>query len=251
MNRLQQSIFKSVAKKKSSLALFLLSFTPWLIVLVRNIETDFMQIEGTQLSLFDFLEMMFVSQQGLVIPIILLSYTAVNLLYDEIKDGQIFFYKDMNRNNILKAKYLTIYQLYVIYLGLFTTNIVLVYTVGLRNDPLFSGQIGDSYLYTSVFLLLLSVISDLLLINVSLLFGLRFNAGYTILGTLFVYMLSFASQNLKELSLFFPAGAKFQAPNISSVTDLTAQLLVPLFLLSGYSAIIYFVNSKKINKMDF
>lgn len=248
---LSKAIFKNVRKRKSTIALFLLSFTPWIIAIVKRLDTNFMQISGEGVTLIDFFDIMFSTQQGLVIPIILLTYISVTLLYDEIKDGQIYFYKDINRKKVLNAKYMTMYKIYAIYIIMFIINLSLVYFIALKNDPLFTGEVFSKAPYISLFCIIICIISDFLIINIGMMIALRLNAGYTILITLFTYILSLTSAHLKELSLFFPNGALFRVNDVSNGVDLIRKLMIPILMVIVYSIILYVVNVKKINRMDF
>lgn len=251
MKTLTQAIFNNIRKRKATTALFLLSFTPWIIVIIKNLNTEFMQFSGEGISLMDFFDMMFAIQQGLAIPIILLTYLSVTLLYDEIRDGQIYFYKDINRKKVLNSKYIAMYKIYALYIIMFITNLMLVYYIALRNDPLFSGNFFSVTPYLVLFCLILYIINDCLMINIGMMLALRFNAGYTILVTLFIYILSLTSAHLKELSMFFPNGALFRLDDVSNDIDLTNKLVIPILMLAIYSIVLYIMNVKKINKMDF
>ncbi|WP_423216186.1 hypothetical protein [Streptococcus equinus] len=133
------AIFKSIFKRRDVSILLAFSLLPLVTpFFMANQNIDTMSTDGFTSSLFSFIVGALDTQYKLIIPTLIIAFIVSSVFRDEIDNGIMFLYKDINRNRIFKAKMNGLFLLYVIYLalssfvGIITYYAVLIPKYGLQ-----------------------------------------------------------------------------------------------------------------------
>ncbi|MEJ7440337.1 hypothetical protein WL735_11685, partial [Staphylococcus hominis] len=212
----------------------------------------FMQISGEKnsLSFIEFFSSVFVIQNNAVIPLIILTYIIGLKFYSEKEKGQLYFYKDISRNDIFNSKLLSLITLYIMFvIVLFLSSLFLYYfhitSMDLASNEFWPKTKADlQYVLIEFFgVLFLQIIC----IYLAVLLSINLPNGYTILGVLAFFIVSSIAPFLKSLKYIFPNGyqEKLNNQNFSSVFF----IITIIFII--YISILYIISIYQYRKMEF
>ena len=103
MNNLIKCELKKTMKRMDSRILMLLSLWPALLSILVIFNDDVFKMEGNALGAFEFTNYMVILQNDIFLPLLLAVVCASVSFYQEISKRTIYFYKDISRENIMKA----------------------------------------------------------------------------------------------------------------------------------------------------
>ena len=233
MNNLIRYEVKKTLKRMDAKILMLLGLWPALLSVLVILKDDVFKIEGSTIGAFEHANYLIIIQNDIFLPLLLTVLIASISFYQEIKQKTIYFYKDIPRKNILKAKYISIYSIYFVFLILYIIMSYLFYFLAFRYHRMATGtfiaypeEILDM-IYTSAEI----VLGATLYIHVGICFAMRTTTGIAIFGTTLFYMFAKIIPNFKIFKLIFPIGYK-------EVLDVTSHPYLFSFTVSIFSHII-------------
>lgn len=244
-------IFNNTIRMKSTWLYWLFACMPFVIVLAMSINSEFLKFSGdpNSLSAFEFFSMIYAIVNNLMIPIIILSFIASKLFYEENHSGIIFYYKDINRHEILFSKWFSLLLTHIIFIFLLFLTSMIVYYFYFSSTTLYSGNFLPSLKDTAIILLpnvsLFLII--ILIINFSILFSLKFTTGMSIIFTLIFFLFTTIAPMLQIGKYFVPNGLDSYITN----SNYLSVLLFILLVFSLYFFITYFLISKIHKNIEY
>lgn len=211
MMKLYRTVLKNTMRQRSTWFVLAVALFPLVTLITELLDTDFMQINGLvgSVSVVEYLGAIFSTQRQLLLAIIILAFMANQMFYEEIQTGRLGFYKDQSRSKIMQAKVgslLTVYALY--FIVLFISSLVTYY--GLLNYlPTLSGTFlpdDKTYAVESILTILGAICDGFAVLAITVALSTTLTSGYTILGAIFITLVTLLSGHLKGLSRFIPSG---------------------------------------------
>lgn len=244
MINLTISIFKNTMKRNVIKVIFVTCTIPLVIFVASLFNDEFLIIQGTNVSLISFINLVFTIMHTIFIPLALIVQLSVLLFYDEKQKRTYHFYKDISRRKIYIAKFISIFIVYVLYCILLLFILIFIYYVLLSNDVRFSHNIWENGDRISVMVTFITILSDLVIIQVGVLLSIKYNSAYTIMGTFLYYILSTISHMFGFLGILFVDFYTFES-------DLSKAYLSSIILFMMISMIIQRLNLKAVNKVEY
>lgn len=239
-----------VLKRKDALLLMLLDVWPVLFSLVIRINPAVMTYSG-RLSALGFLNQQLFVQSGILVPLIIMIYMSSVSLYQEVEEKQIYLYKDIPREEVLKGKYFSVYTVYFLFLLLYTGSCFLSYYGIFQKSEIATGTFSMNQeeilplLYDSFQILAAFVFY----IHIGFSLSLRFPAGESIFGTLFLYIFIKTTPTIEWAKRFTPAGFR-ELMNFGN-NSLLYTLILSILVWLTYNIPMYFINKRYFKRMDF
>ena len=251
MNSLIRNEIGKIIKRVDTRALLLLSVWPLLLSVLVVVKDDVFKMEGDAIGAFEYTNYMVIIQNDIFLPLLLTVLIASVSLYQEVQKKTIYFYKDIARKDILKAKYVSVFSMYFLFLFSYILMSFASYYLAFCHHSMATGTFISypteviDMLYTAIQVIL----GATLYIHVGITFALRTSTGMTIFGTTMFYMFARIVPNFKFLKLVFPIGYK-------EVLEVTAHpymcsLLLSLLVYAVYHAVIYYFNRRTFERMQF
>lgn len=238
-----RSIFKSVIHRRDVALFYAFAGLPILVPVLSKFLVG-IKAEYTD-NFLDFLDATLATQDGIVLPALLLSLIISAVFRDEIDSGILFLYKDLNRIRLFNAKIISLVAMYASYLLLTVLTSAIAY-FGFLNT--FRKVVPDDWSnLQSTFLSIFATIS----IN--------------IIGILLVAMVSIKAKSLQAVlagifwSLFtttapFLIGVRYVVPNgyikMSLNQPLLAWFLV-VAITTFYIVATYLKGRLNFEKLEF
>lgn len=251
MNKIFKPVFKNILTRKSTLIMLGISVFPLIMLITSKVNADFMQLYGESLPFISILEAMIGTQQMMAITTIIMAYIASMAFYEEINFGKMYFYKDINRDEIFKAKYKSILMVYFIFIILLIiTSGITYYLFYLDGMTQISGKLFERSLVenTEIIISILSLIfSDIICITVAVMLSTKLSTGYTILGTLFFYLVMGMAPMLKTFSYLFPRGYIEKMGKLGVMK--VGIIILAIFFI--HNSIAYIIGRKKFKELEY
>lgn len=251
MSTLIKAEFKKTIHRKDAIILLVLSLWPALVVIMTKAGSGLFDFSGEAMGAFEFTNILLMFQDLIFLPVLVGVYIASMTLYQEISSRQIYFYKDIPRKEILNAKYFSIYSIYLLYVCLYIAVSFVFYFVLFRTESIATGTfIADTenvipLLYESIEVIL----GILFYIHIGIVFSLRTSTGFSIFGTTLFYMFAKITPHLKNIKYVFPIGYREVIPFSSHVYLTSLLLSIVVWLI--YNIILYFINKRTFENMEF
>lgn len=250
------AILESIWKRKE--AKIFLAFAGYpLIYFVASFfgKSNFMQItvaEGAQIGYLDFADMMFNTLDAMMLPTLALCFLTISVFRREADDHTLFLYKDIDRQAIFRAKYLSLLLILLLYVGVFFLVTLLVHYTRVVQLPFGSSRLGADSLYNTYYALLnmFSIfLKGVLAITLATALSLRWRTGVT-LGISIAWSLAAMIAGLigGPVALLFPTGylTLFQ-----TLADLGGVLAGAVFLTVLYGTIGHYFGIKWFKELEF
>lgn len=244
-------IFKTLINRKIAKIVLAFSAFPLLLIVVGLFNTGFMQMSAPKgsMSFLDFFGAVIKVQFNSALPSIAFMYLIVVFVNDEISNGLMYLFKDLNKTKILNAKLVSVILLYGIYFFLTLLASLVTYYLYLIRMPYTSGKFlsttdgTQSAIISIIGVILFSIL--LILVTFALSITLK-NGATLILGTIF-YLVGTMSEHLSELKYFFPNGydETYQAIGFSK----TIFIILGIFLI--YAVIFYSYSNFKFKRIEY
>ncbi|HEL1907490.1 TPA: amino acid transporter [Streptococcus suis] len=238
-----RSIFKSVIHRRDVALFYAFAGLPILVPILSKFLVG-VKAEYTD-NFLDFLGAALATQDGIVLPVLLLSLIISAVFRDEIDSGILFLYKDLNRTRLFNAKIISLVVMYASYVLLTVLTSAIAY-FGFLNA---SGKVvsDDWSNVQSTFLSIFATIS----INV--------------IGILLVAMVSIKAKSLQAVlagvfwSLFTTTaplliGVRYVVPNGYAKTSLDQPLLawsLVVAITTFYTVATYLKGRSNFEKLEF
>lgn len=245
------AIFKSIFKRRDVSILLAFSLLPLVTpFFMGNQNIDTMATSGFTSNLFSFLVGALDTQYKLIIPTLIIAFIVSSVFRDEIDNGIMFLYKDINRNHIFKAKMKGLFLLYFIYFALsLFVGVVTYYAILI---PKYNLQMkilpSHSLEFENNLLVLLTTIA-LNLITISLIAWIAISKK-TLVAVLYGVLFTLLSMIAPMLKTF-----RYVYPN--SYAELIKELsfgksfLIATILSIVYFSILYLLAKNKFKKIEF
>ncbi len=244
MLRMVEAIGKNVYKK--NLIKIILAFTcwPYLVVIISLLNKDFLGIEGANISGIGFLSLFYSISHSIFIPIALIIFLAVNLFYDEYREGQISFYKDLCKKKVHNSKLIVIFSTYFMFIAASVINLLIVYLLFFRNTVSFSSELIGPYYKVQLFTMLVLIMSEIVCIHIGTLLSISFNSAYAIIGGFVYFVLTRLASRFGFVKYIFFEGY-LEYESIESAFINIALLFIVL------NMVIHFISNRKIAVKEF
>lgn len=245
------AIFKSIFKRRDVGILLGFSLLPLVTpFFMGNQNIDTMSTDGFTSNLFSFLVGALDTQYKLIIPTLIMAFIVSSVFRDEIDNGIMFLYKDINRGHIFKAKMNGLFLLYGIYLVLSSfVGVVTYYVILIPKYDLQIRIIPSSTLDFEKDLIVLLTTITLNLITISLIAWIAISKKTLVAvlyGTLFT-LLSMIAPMLKTFRYVYP----------NSYAELVKELsfgrtfMIATILSIVYFSILYLLAKRKFKRIEF
>lgn len=243
--------FKKTIKRMDAKILFAISLWPLLISLLAITGSGFFVSSGPTLGLVDFLATMIDFQDLIVLPLLVCVYICSMTFFSEIHQKQIYFYKDINRSKVLDAKYKAVFLTFTIFFLMYLIIAVFSYLGIFQFTSSGNGKFisYDDHLLASIFEIFEIYLSQLFYAHIGLSLALRFNTGTSIFLTILAYLLIKTSRFVSWAKYLTPVGYReiIDFPSHSILKTLAISLAIWFV----YNFILYILNRKYFNKIDY
>ena len=213
------AVFQSVWKLRETKILLLFALYPTLYLIGSFFgESNFMQISvepGHELSYLSFLGMMLLSVDGFILPTLAMSYLTITVFRKEVDQHTLFLYKDIKRERVFVAKYLSLLAIVALYFLLFALIALAIYYGRVAHMSIGANLFFDQSLEQTLFSL-----ASLLAI---------------------VMKMCFALTVLTLVSLFVPTASTMLTALLLTITMLVTGVLggwVGMLFPNGYTAFV-------------
>lgn len=239
-----------VLKRKDTGLLMLLSLWPILFSAVIRINPSIMNYEG-KLSVLGFMNLQLFVQSGVLVPLIILIYMSSVSLYQEIEEKQIYLYKDIPREKILKGKYFSVYIVYFLFILLYIAGSAIAYYFLFQGADLTTGTFsrGKGEILPLIYDSFQILIGFLFYIHIGFSLSLRFPAGVSIFGTLFLYIFIKTTPSIAWAKHLTPAG--FREVMDFGGNSLLYTLIISIAVWLIYNIPMYLANKRYFKRIDF
>lgn len=242
---------KKTLHRKDAVALILLGLWPVLVTVCCHFGSGLFNFSGDPMGAFEFVNMLLAFQDMLFLPVLIGVYIAAMSFYQEIHTRSIYVYKDLPRGQVLRAKYLSVYTVYAIFLVTYIVLSFVFYYLLFQYQDMATGTLVAypdnvlNFLYNTFEI----TISVLFYIHVGITLSLRTSTGMALVGTSLFYMFTLAVPNLSWFKYIFPVGYK-------NVIEVTQHPYIFCFVMSilvwtVYNVVLYRINLKKFRQMEF
>lgn len=257
MFKLFPAVFESVWKRKETKLFLMFSFYSILYLIGSFFgSSNFMKISvepGYELSYLSFFGMMISSAEGFLLPVITLYFLIISVFKKEIEDHTMFLYKDLNKNDIFGAKFLSLIIIVSIYFILSA-----LVSLGVYYGRVVHMDIGANIFFDQTLELSLHSLTSLLSIFVKSLFAvalgtfasIHFKNGMTLLiGIISTIIMMFASVIGGNFVLLLPSGyvRLVEKGNLGVILSFVGPIVVVLI----YTVILNHFSSKKFSSLEF
>ncbi|EGQ0296157.1 TPA: hypothetical protein I1871_001682 [Staphylococcus pseudintermedius] len=236
MNFLFRPIFINTIKMKSVWLFWLLGLLPFLVMIAMSINSNFLQISGESgtLSGIEFFAMIYGVLHNMLLPTIVLTFIVSKIFYDELNSGIIFMYKDINRNNILFSKWLTMLIIQLIFIIILFLSSIIVYFVYLSSFDFSSGNLMPLSKYMAITFVptVTLLFIEVLTINFAILLSLHFSTGFTIFGMLIFILFTTIGPLLDTVKYIIPTGYDEKIDSLGGL---------PVLFISFAVFVVYFI----------
>ncbi|MDO5649538.1 MAG: hypothetical protein Q4G11_02950 [Gallicola sp.] len=242
---------RKTLKRKDGLLLMVLCLWPALVSLGIRSGSGFFILEGIDIGAMEFVYGQMVFQQIIFLPILLIIYIASMTFFKEIKEKQIYLYKDIPRLKVLHSKYLSVYTTYFIFLILYiASSFFFFYTIYKGADnatPAFSANPeGISSMVFDIFQIVLLI---LFYIHIGITLSLKYSTGFTVFISLILYGIQNVIGFLGSIKYFTPFGyteiIDFPLDNGALI------LLISVGVWLLYNIPLYIRNRNYFRRVDF
>lgn len=244
--------FKKILKRLDGKVLLAITFWPLIMSLLAISGSGFFVSKGPKLGAVDFIVTMIDFQDLIVLPLLVSVYICSMSFYEEIHTRQIYLYKDITRTKILNSKYKSVLYTYLLFYVLYAINALISYYLIFQFTKIGNGQI-ISYaenMIPSIFEAFEILLSQLFYIHIGISLSLRFNTGFSIFGSILLYLFIKTSRYIRWAKYLTPVGYR-EIINFGGHMDVITTLLISLAVWIAYNIIMYFFNKKYFNKLDF
>ncbi len=251
MNGLTLCELKKTIKRIDSKILLALSILPAILCILMVLRADVFDVSGDKLGAFEFVNYMVIIQNDVFMPLIMTVFIASMSFYQEITRKTIYFYKDIARKNVLKAKYTSIYSIYFAFLLLYMLVSFIFYFLVLRFHDMATGTLlayPDNVvdmLYQTVQV----IFGATFYIHVGISLALRYSTGMSMFGITLFYIFAKMVPNFPYLKLIFPIGYK-ELVDIGSHPYLLSMAL-SIVVYGIYQFALYRINKNYFKNMQF
>lgn len=244
-------IFQSVLKRRDTKLFMAFAFLPLATALLINsegIDTAF-KADKT-VSWLTFLASDLTFQMSTTLPLLVLSFIIYSVFREEFDSGIMFLYKDIQRSLIFKAKVLSIFALYGLYLLTTTMISSLAYFLIAVPRYHFSGDLFPKGLLASqsVFLQLLAVLSlTLIAMMIIAALSLKYKVGVAAMAGIFFILWANVAPQLRTARYLFPTGYAKMLHQIPLPLALVLSLVISL----TYFSLAYRATYRQFLKKEF
>ncbi|RHW52304.1 hypothetical protein DS831_02985 [Bombilactobacillus bombi] len=251
MLSLTNTLTKVTFKKKETWLFLVFCTVPLLLIVGDLLGSNFLQLNamGNKISFMDFFNAVLSLQYKITLPIMSLTFLISSSIHDEIKNGVLFLYKDMNRSKILNSKLLTFITVLFNYIVLLFIACLVTYYTDLRTKSYTTGKFWGSVAANQdaiagiVGLVCLMVI----IIFLSTAVSLNLSNGFTLLiGTVFAVLSTTLSQ-VKNIKYIFPNSYA----NDFHKYGFNNTLIITLGITLIYLIVIYAYSSYKFKHLEY
>ena len=242
---------KKTLKRKDAMLLMFLVLWPALVSVGIRSQSGFFILEGIQVGALEFLYGQMVFQQIIFLPILIIIVVASMTFYKEIKEKQIYLYKDIPRTQILHSKYFSVYGTYFIFLIFYILSCFFffftIYAGAENAVNSFSASpenIG-SILFDCFQILMLI----LFFIHVGISLSLRYSTGVTIFIALILYGIQNIIGFFGNIKYFTPFG--YTDILDFPIADMRIVLLLSISIWLLYNIPLYRINRNYFKKAEF
>ena len=252
MNFLFKPIFFNLIKKKEVKIFLAFSTFPLLLIIVDMFNTNFMQLSAPNgaLSFFEFFGAVEFTQYQMLIPTIAFLYIISLVFNEEIHNGIMFLYKDLNRRTILNAKLLSLILIYFIYVFLTFIFSFITYFTHLIYKNYTSGHFfpkNNIDIQYNIILIIGIILTFILCILLTCMLSIKFSNGITMLIGVLWTITSFIAPNLKTLRYFIPNGYI----NVYTKLGFNNSIIIMITIFILYSLIIYGMEDKMYENVEY
>lgn len=257
MFKLFPAVFESVWKRKET-KLFLMFSSYSILYLLGSFfgSSNFMKISvvpGYELSYLSFFGMMISSAESFILPTIAMCFLIISVFKKEIDDHTMFLYKDLNKNDIFGAKYLSL----IIIVSIYFTLSALV-SLGVYYGRVAYMDIGANIFFDQTLELSLHSLTSLFSLFMKSLFAvtlgtfacIHFKNGTTLLISIIsTIVMMFASVMGGYFSLVFPNGYIRLVEEGS--LGIAVSFIGPIGIVLIYTVVLNYFSSKKFSSLEF
>ncbi|AKK11983.1 hypothetical protein [Corynebacterium uterequi] len=252
MNYLTLPFVKVLLKKKEVVIGLSFSLYPLVLLFGGLFGSNFMQLSApdNSLSCFEFINAVLFTQYQMTLPLIVFFYAVCTIFGDEIRSGQMYLYKDLNRGTILRGKLSAIFLIQILYVALTMLTATITYYIVVVKESYASGKFipdGQEFFEHDLISLLGTVGTFIICLIVVAAISLRSNNGVSMLCGLVYAMFSFIAPYLDWLSWVFPIG---YARVYEKIGFTTALLLMTLVFVVSY-LLIYFLAKQRFDRVQY
>lgn len=213
--------------------------------------SGYFQASGDQVGALDFVGIMIDFQDLIVLPMLVMVYMCSMSLYQEFHGRQIYLFKDISRVRVLHGKYVSLLNTYLLFFVMYAVCAIGSYYAIFQFTAHGNGQwvALQENVMPLVFDAFQILLTQLLYIHIGFSFALRFSTGVSIFGTLLCYLFLKTTPYITWARYLTPAGYRevYQQGNHS----LAAVLFMSVAVWVLYNAVLYLLNRRAIQRMDF
>lgn len=245
-------VFKTVFKRKEVKIFLLFSMYPLVLLVATFFKSAFMNLNAAKgsLSFLEFFQAVLSVQYQMALPTIALFYLVVTVFHDEIKQGYLFLYKDLDKKKIYNAKIQSLELVYLLYFILLFLSSLFVYYVRLIHFSYTSktflpvGLNNIHYVVIGILgVVVMTFVGILLVADLSI---LTINSISVVSGIVFI-LLSLIAKYFASLTWLFPNSYTEIYEKIGFGNALTLMLLV--FIV--YSLVLKVIGNFFFKKLEY
>lgn len=251
MNGLTLCELKKTIRRADSRILLALSFLPAILCTLMVFRADVFDFSGDKLGAFEFANYMLIIQNDIFMPLIMTVFIASMSFYQEITRKTIYFYKDIARKDVLKAKYTSVYTIYFAFLILYTLVSYVFYFLVLRFHVMATGTFMayPSEAVDMLYSVVQVIFGATFYIHVGICMALRLSTGMSMFGITLFYIFAKMVPNFPYLKFVFPIGYK-NLVEIGSHPYLLSMVL-SIVVYGIYHFALYRINKNYFKNMQF
>lgn len=245
--------FKKTLKRRETIALMTISIYPLLIALLSRLTTGVVKFNEPAMGAMEFTAKLLHVQDMIMIPVLSIVLLGGTTFYQEIRDRQVYFYKDIPRRCVLNTKYICLYGTYLLFLICYTASCFVAYYLLFKQDGIATGQFYNNG--TDILVLLSTafgiVLSRLFLIHIGITCSLSLRTSIS----LFIVLLSWILMrvinilpNLRFVSLFLPY---YENRLMSEGSNVVYSFAFSATVWIVYNVLLFKINHRRIERMDF
>lgn len=257
MRQLFPAVLISTWKRKEVTIFLLFALYP-LVYFVASYfgKSNFMQIipnTGDKLGFITFLFLMMGTVNSLILPTLALYFLTISVFKKEIENHTLFLYKDLDRSQIFRAKFLSLVAVVSVYYFIFSVVTALVHYTRVIHQPFGTPDLFDGtsiQVLSTIFGILTFYLQDLISIALATVVCLYWRSGTTLVFAVMMTITMLLTPLLGgPIGMLFPGG--YIALSESGVVGLAQSLLGALGVTLLYSMIFLKIGLSRFKKLEF